>query len=66
MSYIIETRKPASDSRPAEEWHSDGMGSGPIEVQDHEEGHAVIQALRGCGPDWEAAEYRIVPKGPGR
>lgn len=62
MSYIIETRTPETDERRAGDWHSDGMGSGPIEVQSHEEGYAVIQALRGCGPDWETAEYRIVPK----
>lgn len=61
-TYIIETRTPSTDECEAGPWHSDGMGSGPIEVASLEEGHGVIQALRGCGPDWADAEYRMVPK----
>lgn len=58
--YVIETRKPETDYRPAGEWTTDGMG-GTIEVSSEEEGQSVIESLRGCGPDWAEADYRIRP-----
>lgn len=58
MSYIIETRTPETDERPAGPWHSDGMGSGPIVVASESEADAAIMELRKIGRDWAAAEYR--------
>ncbi len=59
-TFVIETRRPATDERPAGEWTTDGMG-GTIEVSSEEEGAAVISELRKCGPDLAAAEYRCRP-----
>lgn len=62
MSYIIETRTPETDERPAGPWHSDGMGPDAIEVESVEEGDRIIGELRQVGPDWAEAEYRVVPR----
>lgn len=59
MIYVIETRVPASHHRAAGPWHSDGMAPEPITVESEERGRWVIEQLRQCGPDWEAAEYRV-------
>lgn len=58
MSYIIETRTPETDERPAGPWHSDGMGTGVLVYATEEEAKVAIGTLRELGSDWAQAEYR--------
>jgi hypothetical protein len=62
-TYIIETRKPATEERVAGEWHSDGMGDGPVIAESEDEAQSAIEQLRALGSDWTAAEYRYRPVG---
>lgn len=57
-TYIIETRKPATEERAAGEWHSDGMGDGPHLYETEEDAEEGIRMLRNLGDEWAAAEYR--------
>lgn len=61
MSYIIETRTPETDERAAGPWHSDGMGE-VVEYSSEAAAEAAIAELRRLGPDWAAADYRVVPR----
>lgn len=56
--FIIETRTPATEERAAGDWHSDGLGDGPVLVETEREAEEAIAGLRAAGPEWDAAEYR--------
>jgi hypothetical protein len=56
--YQIQTRKPATDERHANDWTSDGIGEGN-RFATEAEAEAAIESLRALGRDWAESEYRV-------